>query len=147
MTEMYGSRQPDPDWQIFFNWFPNEINGRQCSITWTWGEGIAPGFGTDDTELYIAPDSSGIPQWWRRINEETVGMPEGEPELLSFDEVLSVIEPAHWPMLYCWTVDCLANFGWEKLPTERWNQLTKSDPTAQEKLKDLLVALMPEASE
>jgi hypothetical protein len=104
-----------------------------------------PGVGYDYTELYIAPDENGDLHWWRQIIEDTVGNP-GEREKISLRDALTAVEPCYWPILCAWTLEALDAEG-SKLTSERWRELSGTNPDARAQLLELLVALVPDGHE
>ncbi len=140
MTELHRSIQrPDPD-AVTFEGFPGtEANHR---IRWEFGHEVSnAGSLHDIAELYIALGEEGAPRWWLETIEDTVGN-RTEPEQISFEEVLDTVEPKYWPVVYCWTLEALANYGWDH-QDDRWQALLKDNPDAPKQLMDLLLALIP----
>ena len=114
------------------------------SISWTWGQSVSgAGSLSDSTYLYIDEDEEGIPRWWREFDEGTVGS-RSEAEQISFEEVLDTLEPKYWPVVYSWTLQALVYAeGWHG-SEERWRELLSVNPNAQQQLKEILLATMPD---
>jgi hypothetical protein len=116
----------------------------QRTISWTTEEYISgAGALSDRTKIYIAEDDEGVPRWWREFDEETVGN-KSEAEQISFEEVLDTLEPKYWPVVYAWTLQALVyTEGWHD-SEERWRELLSANPNAQQQLKEILRATMPD---
>jgi hypothetical protein len=113
------------------------------AISWESGYELSgAGALSDTTKLYIAEDKEGHAWWWHEIDEGTVGT-KSEAEQISFEEVLDTVEPRYWPVVCGWTLEAIVHYeGWY-CSEERWRDLLKANPNAQQQLKEILVALMP----
>jgi hypothetical protein len=141
MTEqVHGSKRPAPG-EVTLDGFDESPPHR--AIRWTWGEHISgAGALSDSTEFYIAEDDEGVPRWWRELDEGTVGS-KSQAEQISFVEVLNTVEPKYWPVVYAWTLEALVCAeGWHR-SDKRWRELLNANPNAQQQLKEILVAAMP----